>query len=92
MTTAAAHIARGRQLVESGTYAPAGMLDSMAVLDYWHSQRQLVARRGQCAARCGCALVEAANGENVCPHTWQACRARSIAKIVSIWENIGCCG
>lgn len=81
-------VERGRLLVASGNHDPAPMLDRLALIDYYHSQRKLVEQRGKCSADCQCEQVKHFQGHLVCPHTWEPCKRIRLSEIVNLFSRI----
>src|SRR3990167_10045925 len=67
---------RGARLCDAGQITPDKQRDAVAVVDYWHSQRDVVARRGECIGGCAARkLVELGwRKEIVCRQTGEPCK------------------
>lgn len=81
---------RGARLCDAGNISPDRHRDAVAVIEYWHSQREAVARRGECTGGCAAwKLVELGwRKEIVCRQTGEPCKRSSLAAIVELWSKI----
>lgn len=77
-------IERGRQLVESGEDPPA-MLDRLARIRYFESQRELVRRRGCCGHG---EVWISPMGRVCCKHTRDPCPRQALALVLELFSII----
>lgn len=82
-------IARGRELTQLGQLDPDGMIDCLSVMAYRRDQARIVSQRGSCSGHCsGVQFVQTRNGEQVCPHTWQACPRHKLSLLVELFSKV----
>jgi hypothetical protein len=78
----------GQRMVRAGRTDSDSILEMAALGNYWRSERDRVAKYGQCASRCRSELVPNARNELVCPHTFLPCVSRSVAEIAKLWSEV----
>ena len=76
-------IARGRELVESDAQ-PLDMVDQLAMVDYFGSQREIVRRRGCCGHTEEQWITPM--GRCVCKHTRNPCPRQALALLVEVFS------
>jgi hypothetical protein len=78
----------GRALVLAGRFDSTSQVEQLGLIAYWQRQREFCRIYGSCSARCQCELVQASNGEVVCPYTMRTCGKRFLSSVVSMWRGI----